>query len=62
MISDKKMANAMGHQDVSKPKPDMASVFFSTLMISALVCLFLTSIVNHLKPTNLSIERVSPDL
>ena len=62
LISQRKIANAIGSQLVKIPRPLIASVFFRTRMISLTVAGFLNNCVNHLNPTKLSMLKVSPTL
>jgi len=62
LISERKIAKAIGSQLVAIPRPLMARVFFSTRTISLTVAGFSNSSVNHLKPTKLSMLMASPTL
>ena len=62
LISQRKIANAIGSQLVKIPSPLIASVFFRTRMISLTVAGFLNNCVNHLNPTKLALLKVSPTL
>ena len=62
LISERKIANAIGSQLVAIPRPLIARVLRSTITISFLVASFWNNCVNHLKPTKLSADKVPPDL
>ena len=61
-ISQRKIAKIIGSQLVPTPKKLMINVFLMVLIISVRVAEFWNKYVNHLNPTKLLIESVSPDL